>query len=320
VRVLVTGGTGFIGGHLCEALVRGGHSVRAALRREHALTPPAIEPVVVGDIATPTDWTVALQGIECVVHVAARAHVLKEDPGHEQIVMETNFGGTQRLAEAAARAEVRRFVLLSSVKVNGEQSGERPYGPRDEARPADAYARSKWLAEQALREASVRTGMEGVIVRAPLVYGAGVGANFLRLMRWVDQERPLPLADLTNRRSLVNVWNLSNLLTIVIEHPAARGNTWMVSDGEDVSTPDLVRRIARAMGRRPRLIAVPVPLLRLAGALTGRRAEVARLCDSLAVDITSTRSELGWSPCVTVDEALGRTARWYLTTQPGRDA
>ena len=218
----------------------------------------------------------------------------------------------EQLANASAQAGVRRFEYLSSVKVNGEETTDRAYASYDEPRPQDAYGTSKWLAEQHVMEVTARTGMEGVIVRSPLVYGPRVRANFLRMLRWVDKEFPLPLGAIENRRSFVSIWNLCNLLVHVLEHPLAPGRTWMVSDGEDVSTPELIRRLGSAMSRRVRLLPVPVSALRLFGGLIGRRAEIARLCNSLVVNIEPTCRELGWSPPTSVDEALARTTSWYL--------
>jgi UDP-glucose 4-epimerase len=202
---------------------------------------------------------------------------------------------------------------VSSIKVNGESTIGRAYTRDDEPHPRDAYGWSKWHAEERVREIAKRTGMEAVIVRPPLVYGPGVRANFLRLLRWVDKERPLPLGAIRNSRSLVSVWNLCDLLVRLLERPAAPGRTWMVSDGEDLSTPELIRRIAGAMNRRARLVPVPVGVLDLLGKLTGRHAEVARLCSSLAVDIDQTRRELEWTPPMKVDEAIARTVNWYLS-------
>jgi UDP-glucose 4-epimerase len=228
------------------------------------------------------------------------------------LYMETNAYGTRCLAEAAARAGVRRFVFLSTVKVNGERTVGRAYTATDDPRPMDSYGTSKWLGEKSVFEVAARTGMEATVVRSPLVYGPGVRANFLRLLRWVDGQRPLPLAAVENRRSLVSVWNLCDLLGHLLRCPEAPGRLWMVSDGEDLSTPELVRRIGRAMNRRVRLIAVPTSLLRSCGRLLRREAEIARLCGSLTVDVERTRRELAWNPPVTVDEALARTVAWYL--------
>ena len=210
-----------------------------------------------------------------------------------------------------AEAGVRRLVFLSSVKVNGEATAERPYSGLDAPQPQDAYGVSKYEAERFALQAGERSGMEVTIVRAPLMYGPGVRANFLRLMHWVDRERPLPLGAVENRRSLLGLWNLCDLIRVLLTHPAAPGQVWMVSDGEDVSTPELIRRMARTMNRRARLIPVPPGLLRMMGSLLGRRAEVARLCGSLTVDMSSTRDRLGWSPPVSLDEGLERTVRWY---------
>jgi UDP-N-acetyl-alpha-D-quinovosamine dehydrogenase len=318
-RVLVTGGTGFVGRMLCGVLAQSDYVVRAALRGDRAWPDFISEKTLVGDITSTTDWSSALDGVDAVIHAAARVHVLHDTAASEDLYAEVNERGTMRLASAAAQAGVRRFIFLSSVKVNGEETTGRAYSATNEPHPCDAYGRSKWRGEKCLQEIGATTSMEAVIVRPPLVYGPGVKANFLRLLRWVDKERPLPLGAIDNSRSLVSVWNLCDLLAHLLKHSAAPGRTWMVSDGEDVSTPDLIRRIAHAMGRRARLLRVPASLLRLLGGLAGQGAEVARLCSSLQVDLTRTREELGWSPPVTVDEALARTVEWYLReTKSGR--
>jgi UDP-glucose 4-epimerase len=224
----------------------------------------------------------------------------------------TNTDGTARLASQAATSGVRRFVFLSTVKVNGEETDGRAYTPADEPHPQDPYGKSKWLAEKALNDIAAQTRMETVIVRPPLVYGPGVRANFYRLMRWIDKQRPLPLGAIRNRRSLVSIWNLCDLLVNILENPAATHGTWMVSDANDLSTPELIRRIAAVMHRRTRLLRVPITLLQLGASMTGRTGEVRRLCGSLPVDISQTRAALGWSPPMSVDQALSRTVAWYL--------
>ena len=311
-RVLVTGASGFVGSILCPILAQAGYTVRAAVRAGKP-TPAAAEHVTVGEINGHTGWSEALRDVELVIHLAARAHVLNDAAEGARLYAETNSGGTQCLAAQSARHGVRRFVFLSSVKVNGEESAERPYAAGDEARPQDAYGRSKWLAEQHLWETVANAAMQAAVVRSPLVYGPGVRANFLRLLRWVDQGRLLPLGAIRNQRSLISVWSLCDVLIRLLDHPAATGRTWMVSDGQDISTPELVRRIASTMGRRPMLLSVPVPLLRVAGALLGKGAEMRRLCGSLTVDIAPTCERLDWSPPLSMDEALARTVGWYLS-------
>lgn len=313
MRVLVTGASGFVGQTLCGVLARSGCVVRAALRSPRPMPSAVAELAVVGDHDGKTRWDEALHQVDYVIHAAARVHMLHDRPGNAELYIDTNVRGTERLAAAAAAAGVRRLVFLSSVKVNGESTLEGGFCSSDRPEPEDAYARSKWLAESGLMEASSRTGMEVVIVRPPLVYGPGVRANFLRLMRWVEAGWPLPLGAVQNRRSLVSVWNLCDLLARVLEHPRAAGGTFMVSDGEDLSTPDLIRRMGAAMGKRVVLPPVPVSMLAMVGRMLGRGDEVARLCGSLAVDISSTRDRLGWEPPVTVDESIARTVRWYLS-------
>ena len=310
-RVLVTGATGFVGRELCETLSRRGYTVRAALRSERAVPACIAEKAVVGEIGSATDWAAALDGVDYVVHAAARVHVMND--AEVDLYFETNAHGTRRLAMAAAQAGVSRFLFLSSIKVNGEETRGRAYLATDTPDPGDAYGRSKLAGEKSVQEIGTSTAMETVIVRPPLVYGPGVKANFLRLLGWVAKERPMPFAAIGNSRSLVSVWNLTDLLLRVLQHPAAAGKAWLVSDGADLSTPLLIRTIARSMGRPVRLLPVPPALLQLAGALVGKKAEVTRLCGSLAVDIEPTRRELDWTPPISVDESIARTVTWYLS-------
>lgn len=313
-RVLVTGASGFVGHALCEELARAGYRVRAALRSDRILPACVTDKIVVGDLGESTDWEAALDGVDAVAHLAARVHVMHDVPSSRDLYLETNVRATERLAASAVRAGVRHFVYLSSVKVNGEETSTRPYRADDEPRPMDDYARSKWLAEQALH--AIPPGTVGFsIVRPTLVYGPGVRANFLRLMQWVDRQIPLPLGAVRNRRSLVNIWNLCDLVRTLLEREPGPVKTWMVSDGEDLSTPELIRRMAQALDRPARLPSIPVPVLQTIGRFLGKHAEVQRLCGSLAVDIAATRAELGWSPPVTVDEGLRRTVRWYFSEE-----
>jgi nucleoside-diphosphate-sugar epimerase len=309
-RVLVTGANGFVGGHLQRTLAALGIEYRAAVRS--AATPGDSEHCVVGDIGRPdTNWRAALDGIDVVVHLAGRAHILQEtakDPRSE--FMRVNADGTAILATAAAAAGVQRLLYVSSVGVLGNASGDSPFTAASTPRPHNAYTESKLAGEVAARSAGAH--LEVVVLRAPLVYGSGVRANFYRLLEWVDKERPLPLGAVVNRRSFLSVWNLCDVLQVALTHPAAAGRTWLVSDGEDLSTPDLIRRIASAMHRRARLLPVPVGALNALGRLTGRQAQLIQLCGSLALDITQTCNELSWRPPVSVDQALARTVEWYV--------
>jgi UDP-4-keto-D-QuiNAc 4-reductase len=314
-RVLITGANGFVGRTLGETLAQSGYLVRAAYRNEQRAPVGNLESVLVGDITGSTDWTAALDGVDAVIHCAARAHVLSDDPRNSELYMETNARGTRQLAQAAVRASVRRFIYLSSVKVNGEETIGRAYTAEDVPQPRDPYGTSKWLGEKYLAEVAADTSMETAIVRSPLVYGPGVRANFLRLMRWVDKGVLLPLGTINNRRSLVSVWNLCDLLILLLKNTSTPGRTWMVSDCDDVSTATLVQRIGKAMNRPVRLLSVPPGLLRALGALTGKGAEVRRLCGSLVLDTARTRSELGWTPPLTMEQALERTVSWYLSGQ-----
>lgn len=313
-RILVTGATGFVGGHLCRLLLESGHQVRGALRRMPAdgTLVEGVEPALVGEIGPDTDWADALRGVTCVVHLAARVHVLREaDPDPVAAFRRDNVQATVRLAQAAGASSVRRLVFASTARVNGPSSGETPFRESDAPAPAEPYEQSKLEAERGLAGVASATGLECVTVRAPLVYGPGVTANFLSLMRALDRRLPLPLGAIRNRRSLIYVGNLAGAMLAASAHPGASGRTFLVSDGEDVSTPELARRIAGALGREAWLPRVPVGVLRAAGRLAGREGAVERLCASLQVDSKAIRDELGWRPSHTMAQGLEHTARWY---------
>jgi nucleoside-diphosphate-sugar epimerase len=304
LKVLVTGATGFVGTALVSRIARDDRfAVRAVVRHHTASMPTGVE-CVPGDLSPDADWRPALAGVNAVVHLAARVHVMREtapDPLAEY--RRVNVGGTLNLAHQAAAAGVRRFVYLSSVKVHGETGR---YSEGDPPGPEDAYGVSKHEAELGLRRITAETGMDVVIIRAPLVYGSGVRANFGALMRTVAWGIPLPLGAIENRRSLVALDNLVDFILTCLEHPAASNETFLVSDGEDLSTTELIRRLAGAMGRRARLIPVPAPVLMAAATLVGRRDVAGRLLGSLQVDITKARQKLAWVPPVSVDEGLRR--------------
>lgn len=313
VRVLVTGATGFVGTVLCDLLRESPYRVRAALRSSLRIPASVTESTIVGEIGSFTSWADSLRGIDLVVHLAARAHVLRDSLDNSKLYFETNSCGTERLAESAAAAGVRRFIYVSSVKVNGE--GDRaPYTSESMPNPQDVYGESKWRAEKSLINISARTGMEAVIIRPPLVYGPGVRGNFLRLMSWAQKGAPIPLGAVRNSRSLVSVWNLCDLLLRALESPVAPGRVWMVSDGEDISTPQLAALLCTAMNKPVRLWPVPVAALKWGGVLMRRQMEIARLCESLTIDMTGTCRDLRWSPPLTLLQGIERTAQWYLET------
>lgn len=311
--ILVTGATGLVGSSLVVRLVRDGVEIRACVRRDNAELPKGVQVVRVGNLTAEADWSHALSGVDVVVHAAARVHVMQDAAADPlQAFRRVNVQGTLQLARQAAAAGVRRFVFISSIKVNGEatQPGH-PFTADDAPAPLDAYGISKMEAEQGLREISAQTGMELVIIRPPLVYGPGVRANFHAMMRWLARGMPLPLGAIHNLRSLVALDNLVDLLVTCIHHPAAANQTFLVSDGEDLSTSQLLRRMGQALGKPARLIPVPPELLKLGAALLGKPAVAQRLCGSLQVDISKTRQLLGWRPPVSVDAGLKKAAEGY---------
>jgi len=308
-RIFVTGASGFVGRRLTAVLAELGHEVRAAVRTAAPLAAGSIwESIMVGNLDSDTDWWAALDDVGVVVHLAARVHVMQETTS--DLLTEfrrVNVQGTLNLAQQASEAGVRRFVYVSSIKVNGEatQPGER-FTAEDAVAPLDAYGISKMEVEHGLRQIAQQTGMEVVIIRPPLVYGPGAKANFAALMRAVQRGWPLPLGAVHNQRSLVALDNLVDFIIICINHPQAANQTFLVSDGQDLSTTELVRGMARASGVPARLIPVPVWALQAGASLLGKGDVVQRLCGNLQVDISKARTLLGWVPPLSVEEGLKR--------------
>ena len=311
MKALVTGASGFVGRAVLLRLngmsgVTAIGSVRAAAMFADTGAPLA----KVGELSAHTDWSGALAGVQAVVHTAARVHVMLEAAANPLAEFRrVNVQGTLNLARQAVAAGVRRFVFVSSIKVNGEatQLG-RPFTAGDAPAPLDAYGVSKMEAEQGLRGVAAQTGMEVVIIRPPLVYGPGVKANFAAMMRWLRRGVPLPLGAIHNQRSLVALDNLVDLIVTCLTHPAAGNQTFLVSDGEDVSTTELLRRMGQALDRPARLLPVPADWLKLAAAMVGKRDVARRLCGSLQVDIEMTQRLLGWTPPLSLDEGLKKAA------------
>lgn len=310
--VLVTGANGFVGTALCAQARALGYSIRGACR----VATPASHNVSVGSITDLTDWTSALNGIGVVIHLAARVHVMNDnvsDPLTE--FRRVNVDATLNLAKQAANAGIKRFIFISSIKVNGESTEfGSPFHADDMVMPRDPYGISKHEAETALLRLGNSTGMEIVIIRPPLVYGAGVKANFYSMMRWLDKGIPLPLGAIYNKRSFVALENLVDLIITCITHPAAAGQVFLVSDDEDLSTSELLQRMATALNKPARLFAVPVATLQFFAKLLGKQAVAQRLCDSLHLDISKTRQMLNWTPPVSVNEALKKAAQYYRST------
>ncbi|MGE8066792.1 UDP-glucose 4-epimerase family protein [Pseudomonas sp. NPDC089569] len=314
-RVLVTGASGFVGSALVAKLLADDRFIPVSAIRglSRGVLP-------VGHISYDLESGIsveALQGIDTIVHAAARVHVM-EGSGSDDLeaFRRANVEGTLRLARSAVQAGVRRFIFISSIKVNGEHTSPgKPFTSSDLPAPVDAYGVSKSEAEQALRALALCTGLEVVIIRPPLVYGPGVKANFERMLGWVYSGVPLPFGSISNKRSLVALDNLLDLIVLCIQHSAAPGNTFLVSDGEDLSTTQLLRCVAQSLGVRSTILPVPQRILSMCFILMGKRALATRLCGSLQVDISDTREQLGWTPPVKVQQALDAVARHYQGTK-----
>ncbi len=318
MRVLLTGATGFVGREVLErisALVN--LELIAAVREPVLGFPEHVMRHMVGGLETDTDWRKALEGVEVVIHSAARVHAMHDtsaDPLAE--FRRVNVDGTLNLARQAAEADVRRLIFISSIKVNGEGTElGKPYTAEDVPAPVDPYGISKLEAEQGLLELAGETGMEVTIIRPVLVYGPGVKANFHSMMNWLSKRVPLPLGAIHNKRSMVALDNLVDLIVTCIDHPAAANQVFLVSDGEDLSTTELLQRSGQALGKPTRLLPLPAFLLTTAARLLGKAAVAQRLCGSLQVDMGKTKTMLNWTPPVSVDEALSKTARHFLKQQ-----
>lgn len=303
MKILVTGANGFLGRNIVEFCQLRSLDVRACARNADISKPYwAISP----DLGAAADWGALLNGINIVIHAAARAHMKKDEVA--DLLAEyrrVNVEGTLKLARQAVAAGVKRFVFISSIGVNGNIN-TRPFRIEDQPNPAEPYAQSKWEAEQCLMRLAAETGMEVVIIRPPLVYGPGAPGNFGSLVRWIEKGVPLPLGAIHNKRSLVGIDNLVDLIIRCIDHPAAANQVFLAGDGEDLSTTELLRGVGKAMGKPARLIPVPAGLLQFGAALLGKKAMAQRLLGSLQVDISKTCELLDWKPPYTVEEALSR--------------
>jgi len=319
MKILVTGASGFIGTQLSETLANSGHQVRCTARSLAPNSSTTCE-VITCDLESADNLDHLTVGCDAIVHLAGRAHVMSDDPAtSESLYLSANVAVTKKLAQSASRTGVKRMVLMSSVKVNGESTNiDTPFTSQDTPNPQDPYGRSKTQAEQALWEVASSSGLEGVVIRPPLVYGPGVRANFASLIGIVNRGIPLPLGSIQNKRSFISIDNLINSIATALQSSNASGQTFLVSDGNDLSTPDLIRSIASALHKSPLLIPFPPALLKLAATTAGKRGAYDRLCGSLTVDIASTKQNLSWTPPFTVQDSLQRTVDAFIQSRDPR--
>jgi len=313
MNILIAGATGFVGEAICELLSRRGMEATAAVRSISKSLPDSVKQILVGELSRDTDYTAALKGVDVVIHAAARVHIM--EGGSVDSLAEfqkVNVNGTLNLARQAAKAGVRRFVFISSIKVNGESTtGQPPFSSEDTHIPSDPYGLSKYEAEQGLKLLAKETGMEVVIIRPPLIYGSGVKANFQGLIKVVSKGVPLPFGAVHNKRSLVALDNLVDFIILCAEHPKAGNETFLISDGEDVSTTELLQKIANAFGKKPRLLPIPTGFMTFAAKLLGKGSVADRLFGSLQVNSGKARELLDWKPVITMDEQLKKTVEAY---------
>jgi len=313
-KILVTGASGFVGSALCSHFIKCGHNVIGTVRKLPVLPVLGVDYRIVSDLDSNTAWNDSIfSGVETIIHCAARVHVMNEyaqNPLNE--FRRINTQGTDTLARSAAKAGVRKFIFLSSIKVNGESSSmSSPIDETSPTNPKDYYGISKLEAERSLLNIANETGMETVIFRLPLVYGPGVRGNFIKLLKMVDRGIPLPFSLVNNLRSLINVNNLTDVIEVCLKDHRAVGKTYMVSDSEDVSTVQLISKMAHALERPVRLWPCPLRLIELAGMLAGRSDEVSRILGSLRIDSNKIYSELGWTPTYTLTQGLSQISAWY---------
>lgn len=312
--ILITGSSGFIGAAALRHLQAQGFDVcpvfRSPASAQAAGWDASKGAAIVPELSAQSDWAAVLAGVEVVLHCAARAHIMRDealDPLAEY--RRVNVQGTLRLAEQAAAAGVRRFVFLSSIGVNGTETVGTPFDPDDTPNPQDSYAQSKWEAEQELQKLASQSGMELVIIRPPLVYGANAPGNFGRLLEAVRRGKHLPLGAIHNRRTLVGLDNLTDFIRVCLIHPRAAGQVFLVSDAEDISTSALLRQLGLALGRPARLLPIPLSWMLVAASVLGKRALVRKVCGDLQVNISKNHIVLGWSPPVSVEEGLRRAVQ-----------
>ena len=317
-RVLVTGADRFVGKYVCRKLIASGFIPRAGVRtlqlwpELQCVVPGLTEYSLLGDLSANPELRGPLAGVSVVVHLAARVHVMRESAGDPlQEYRRVNVDGTKSIALAAVAAGVRRFIFVSTVKVHGESTFAEPFREDMPPNPEGAYAVSKWEAEEALRSIASESGLEVVIVRPPLVYGPGVRGNFLRLIRFVDRALPLPWSKRGNCRSMIGAENLADFLVLCVDHSNAAGQSFLVKDSEEISTRELITRLARILARPVRLVPVPEALIRLAARLTFKQEAANRVLDSLVIDSRRAQQELQWVPPVPLDDGLAATCRWY---------
>lgn len=312
MNYLISGANGFVGKALCAELIRRGQHITAAVRSMNSL-PEYPEAIVIGEIDSGTNWTTALRNVDIVVHLAARVHIMHDDATDPLTeFLKINLHATSNLARQAACSGAKRFIYVSSIKVNGEQtSATQPFTELDKSNPQDFYGISKWKAEQELRNIAQETGLEIVIVRPPLVYGPGVKGNLARILAVIARRTPLPFSSVRNLRSLIYVENLVDALIVCSTHPDAAGQTYLVCDDEDISTPDLLRQLGNGMGCPALLFPFPSDWLRILGKLFGKSNTIERLLSSLRVDSGKIRHDLSWKPPYTLHQGLHKTAESY---------
>ena len=319
MKILVTGATGFIGTQLSETLANSGHQVRVTARSV-APNRSTTHELITCDLESADNLDHLTTGCDAIVHLAGRAHVMSDNPAtSESLYLSANVDVTKKLAQSAARTGVKRMILMSSVKVNGESTTiDVPFTAQDTPNPQDPYGRSKAQAEQALWNVTSASELEGVVIRPPLVYGPGVRANFASLIGIVDRGFPLPLGSIRNKRSFVSVDNLIDCIATALQSSNAAGQTFLVSDGNDLSTPELIRSIASALHKSPTLFPFSPALLKIAATTAGKRGAYDRLCGSLTVDIALTKQKLSWTPPFTVQDSMQRTVDAFIQSRDSR--